>query len=64
MFMKISDKWHVFLGLHRRRLEVTKHFCGASNRTQLVISPKKVRSSTVSRSEIGGVKREIMSSPA
>ncbi|OBT40733.1 hypothetical protein VE00_09777 [Pseudogymnoascus sp. WSF 3629] len=67
VFGELSDKWHGFLGLHSRRPQVTKHLRGPSDGMQLVISPKKVRSSVASGSERGGVrvgvKREIMSSP-
>jgi hypothetical protein len=67
VFRELSDKWHGFLGLHSRRLQVTKHLHGPSNGMQLVISPKKVRSSVASGSERGrvrvGVKREIIRSP-
>ncbi|KAL5346551.1 hypothetical protein ACLOAV_008822 [Pseudogymnoascus australis] len=64
VFGELSDKWHRFVGLHSRRLQVTKHLRGPSDGMQLVICPKKVRSSAASGSERGGVKMEFKSSLA
>ena len=62
VFGELSDKLHQFFGLHSRRPQITKHVRGPSDGMQLVLSPKKVRSSAASGTE-GSMKSEIMSSP-
>ena len=46
VFGELSDKWHVFLGLHSRRPQTSvKHSRGPSDGAQLVVSVKRSQSS-------------------
>ena len=51
VFGELSDKWHVFLGLHSRRPQTSvKHSRGPSDGAQLVVSLKRSQSSVANSS--------------
>jgi hypothetical protein len=48
VFGERSDKWHNFLGLYSQRPQISiKYCCGPSSGAQLVMNPKRSRSSQV-----------------